>query len=169
MQICQHLTGLQLFARLFETLSVTRLIYCCFTWSIYRGWCHSGCEQPGMTRCGSRNQHRPTCQKKWPRVAARSPVPIATGERLCTKYEFAGYCAVAQPPITTESGTSRGHFLGQENSRHCRDLLCADSTASLLRASGGGRQYSTGHATPNFLILESIQKMDGFHASLLHP
>jgi len=23
-------------------------------------------------------------------------------------------------------------------------------------------------ATPNFLILESIQKMDGFHASLLH-
>ena len=104
-----------------------------------------------MTRCGSRNQHRPTCQKKWPRSppVARYPLPLANG--FAPNMNLPGYCAVAQRPYYNRIWAGLGYFGSQENSRHCRDLLCADRTASLLRASGGGRQYSTGHRDPKFL------------------
>ena len=102
------------------------------------------------------------------KVAARSPVPIATGERLCTKYEFARVLRCGQRPYYNQIWAGPGYFGSQENSRHCRDLLCADRTASLLWAMVAAANIQLATATPNFLILESIQKMDGFHASLLH-
>ena len=46
----------------------------------------------------------PDMPEEMAKVAARSPVPIATGERLCTKYEFArvlrcGAAAILQPNL----------------------------------------------------------------------
>ena len=47
------------------------------------------------------------------KVAARSSVPIATGERLCTKYEFArvlrcGAAAILQPNLGRAGGILEG-------------------------------------------------------------
>ena len=102
------------------------------------------------------------------RVAAASPVPIAAGERLATKAEFAtllraGGAGILQPSLGRVGG-----------------LLEARKVAVL--AEGFGAQVAPhlyagpiacaaaiqlGLTIPNFLILETIGAGAGFHAELL--
>lgn len=69
--------------------------------------------------------------------------------------------------FTAESWACWRGFRRQENCHHCRALLCADYPASLLRPVVAAANIQLATSIPNFLILESIQKMDGFHAALL--
>jgi len=101
-------------------------------------------------------------------VAAQSPVPIATGERLTTKYEFARVLE------------ARGASIVQPDLGRAGGLLEGKKIASLAEAFGAqvaphcyhgpiglAANIQLATCTPNFLILECIQDVSAFHAELL--
>jgi L-alanine-DL-glutamate epimerase-like enolase superfamily enzyme len=111
----------------------------------------------------------PDMPEEMAKVAARSPVPIATGERLCTKYEFArvlrcGAAAILQPNLGRAGGILEAKKIAAIAETYYAQIAPHLYCGPVVAAAN--IQLAT--ATPNFLILESIQKMDGFHASLLH-
>ena len=110
----------------------------------------------------------PDMPEEMAKVAARSPVPIATGERLCTKYEFArvlrcGAAAILQPNLGRAGGILEAKKIAAIAETYYAQIAPHLYCGPIVAAAN--IQLAT--ATPNFLILESIQKMDGFHASLL--
>ncbi len=102
------------------------------------------------------------------RVARATSIPIATGERLCTKYEFARVledraAAILQPNLGRVGG-----------------LLEAKKIAALAEVHGaqiaphlycgpivGAANIQLATCIPNFLILEGIETWGGFHGALL--
>ena len=102
------------------------------------------------------------------KVAAQSPVPIATGERLTTKYEFARVlearaAAIVQPDLGRAGGLLEGKKIaslaeafGAQIAPHCYHGPIGLAANIQLAA-----------CSPNFLILECIQDVSGFHAELL--
>ena len=110
----------------------------------------------------------PDMPEEMAKVAARSSVPIATGERLCTKYEFArilrcGAAAVLQPNLGRAGGILEGRKIAAIAETYYAQIAPHLYCGPVVAAAN--IQLAT--AIPNFLILESIQKMDGFHATLL--
>ena len=104
------------------------------------------------------------------RICARSPVTIATGERLTTPFEFATAldCGVGivQPALGRAGGLRAGKKIAAlAEVRHAQiapHLYCGpvEALANIQLAA----------SCPNFLLLESIGEMRGFHAELLsHP
>ena len=101
-------------------------------------------------------------------VAAESPVPIAGGERLTTKAEFAtllraGGVGVLQPSLGRVGGllearkiAAMAEGFGAQVAPHLYAGPIAWAAAIQLAAS-----------IPNFLILETIGTGGGFHAELL--
>ncbi len=102
------------------------------------------------------------------RVAQRTSIPIATGERLCTKYEFARILE------------SQAAAILQLNLGRVGGLLEAKKIAGMAEISHvqiaphlycgpivGAANIQLATCSPNFLILESIERWDGFHADLL--
>ena len=102
------------------------------------------------------------------KVAAQSPVPIATGERLTTKYEFARVleargAAIVQPDLGRSGGLLEGKKIaalaeafGAQVAPHCYH-----------GPIGLAANIQLATCSPNFLILECIQDVSGFHADLL--
>jgi galactonate dehydratase len=101
-------------------------------------------------------------------VAARSPVPVATGERLTTKYEFARLLE------------ARAASIIQPNLGRCGGLLEGKKIAGLAEAFGAqlaphcyngpiglAANIQLAACSPNFLIIETIEQCGGFHADLL--
>jgi len=102
------------------------------------------------------------------RVARKTSIPLATGERLATKWEYArvlehGAAAILQP-----------------NLGRCGGLLEAKKIAALAEVYGaelaphhyggpliGAANVQLAACIPNFLILEGIRRWDGFQAELL--
>lgn len=102
------------------------------------------------------------------KVARATSIPIATGERLTSKYEFhrvleAGAASIIQPDLG-----------------RCGGLLEGKKIASLAEAYGAqvaphmycgpivfAANVQLSACSPNFLILESIRDGGGFHAKLL--
>ena len=110
----------------------------------------------------------PDMPEEMAKVAARSSVPIATGERLCTKYEFArvlrcGAAAILQPNLGRAGGILEGRKIAAIAETYYAQIAPHLYCGPVVAAAN--IQLAT--AIPNFLILESIQKMDGFHAKLL--
>ena len=110
----------------------------------------------------------PDMPEEMAKVAARSSVPIATGERLCTKYEFArvlrcGAAAILQPNLGRAGGILEGRKIAAIAETYYAQIAPHLYCGPVVAAAN--IQLAT--AIPNFLILESIQKMDGFHAELL--
>ena len=110
----------------------------------------------------------PDMPEEMAKVAARSSVPIATGERLCTKYEFArvlrcGAAAILQPNLGRAGGILEGRKIAAIAETYYAQIAPHLYCGPVVAAAN--IQLAT--AIPNFLILESIQKMDGFHAQLL--
>ena len=110
----------------------------------------------------------PDMPEEMANVAARSSVPIATGERLCTKYEFArvlrcGAAAILQPNLGRAGGILEGRKIAAIAETYYAQIAPHLYCGPVVAAAN--IQLAT--AIPNFLILESIQKMDGFHATLL--
>ena len=102
------------------------------------------------------------------RVAKKTSIPIATGERLTTKYEFArilekGAATILQPALGRVGGILEAKKIaGMAEASYAQiapHLYCGpiEGAANI--------QLST--CSPNFLILEGIQRWDGFHAKIL--
>jgi len=110
----------------------------------------------------------PDMPEEMAKVAAATSIPVATGERLCTKYEFArvlrcGAAAILQPNLGRAGGILEGRKIAAIAETHYAQIAPHLYCGPVVAAAN--IQLAT--AIPNFLILESIQKMDGFHADLL--
>ena len=102
------------------------------------------------------------------RVARSTTIPIATGERLSSKYEFAGIlqkqaAAILQPALGRSggileakkiAGIAEAHFAQIAPHLYCGPIEAAANI-----------QIDT--CSPNFLIQESIETLRGFHAKIL--
>ena len=102
------------------------------------------------------------------RVAAKTRIPIAAGERVTTKSEF--------HKLLTTGGVS----ILQMNLGRCGGLLEAKKIASLAEAYyaqiaphlyngpiGAAASFQLAACSPNFLIQESIETWGGFHSEVL--
>jgi len=102
------------------------------------------------------------------KVAGKTSIPIATGERLTTKYEFSrvletGAASILQPALGRVGGILEAKKIaGMAEASYAQiapHLYCGpiEGAANI--------QLST--CSPNFLMLEGIQRWDGFHAEIL--
>ncbi len=102
------------------------------------------------------------------KVARATSIPISAGERLTTKYEFhqllkLGAASIIQPDLGRSGGlleTKKIAALAEVyHALVAPHLYCGPVVAA------ANIQLAT--CTPNFLILETIQGWQGFHAKLL--
>jgi len=102
------------------------------------------------------------------KVARKTSIPIATGERLTTKYEFArvletGAASILQPALGRVGGILEAKKIaGMAEASYAQiapHLYCGPIE--------GAANIQLSACSPNFLILEGIQRWDGFHAELL--
>lgn len=101
-------------------------------------------------------------------VARRSTIPIATGERLTTKYEFArvlelGAASILQPDLGRVGGLLEAKKIAGMAEAHYAQI------APHLFAGpvSGAAAIQLAACCPNFLILEGIERWDGFQAELV--
>jgi galactonate dehydratase len=102
------------------------------------------------------------------RVARATSIPIATGERLTTKYEFArvlqaGAASILQLDLGRSGGLLEGKKIAALAETHYAQIAPHLYCGPVVGAAN--IQLST--CSPNFLILEGIQDWSGFHADLL--
>ncbi|MGH3651250.1 MAG: mandelate racemase/muconate lactonizing enzyme family protein [Acidimicrobiia bacterium] len=102
------------------------------------------------------------------RVAAATSIPIATGERLTTKTEFArvleaGAASIVQPNLGRAGGILEGKKIATiaeaHNAQIAPHLYCGPIV--------GAANVQLATCSPNFLILESILDWGGFHSEIL--
>jgi galactonate dehydratase len=102
------------------------------------------------------------------RVARSTTIPIATGERLASKYEFAGIlqkqaASILQPALGRSGGILEAKKIAGIAEAHYAQiaphLYCGPIEAA------ANIQIDT--CSPNFLIQESIETLCGFHAEIL--
>ncbi len=101
-------------------------------------------------------------------VARATSVPVATGERLVTKYEFArvlacGAASILQPALGRVGGILEAKKIAAMAEAHYAQmaphLYCGPVE--------GAANVQLAACIPNFLILESIERWDGFHGQLV--
>jgi len=106
----------------------------------------------------------PDSPEEMAKVARATSIPIATGERLTTKYDFSrlmncGAAAILQMNLGRVeakkiAGMAEAHHVQIAPHLYCGPIVGA-ANAQLAACS------------PNFLILESIERWQGFHADIL--
>jgi galactonate dehydratase len=110
----------------------------------------------------------PDAPEEMARVARGTRIPIATGERLATKYDFArllqaGSAAILQMNLGRVGGILEAKKItGMAEVYHVQiapHLYCGPVV--------GAANIQLATCSPNFLILESIERWDGFHAEIL--
>jgi galactonate dehydratase len=110
----------------------------------------------------------PDAPEEMARVARATTIPIATGERLATKYDFArllaaGSAAILQMNLGRVGGLLEAKKIaGMAEVQHVQvapHVYCGPVVAA------ASIQLAT--CSPNFLIQESIERWQGFHADLL--
>jgi 2-dehydro-3-deoxyphosphogalactonate aldolase len=110
----------------------------------------------------------PEVPEEMARVARHTSIPIATGERLATKYEFArvlecGAASILQMALGRVGGLLEAKKIAGMAETHYAQiaphLYCGPIE--------GAANIQISACTPNFLILESIQTWGGFHAAIL--
>lgn len=102
------------------------------------------------------------------KVARATPIPIATRERLCGTSEFsavinAGAAAIVQPNMGRSGGMRESIKIAALAA--VRHVMVAPHLYCGPIVAAANIQFAT--AISNFLILESIHKMDGFYNLLL--
>ena len=101
-------------------------------------------------------------------VAAQSTVPIATGERLTTKYEFARVLeARAASIIQLNLGRAGGLLEGKKIAALAEAFGAQIAPHCYNGPIGLAANMQLATCSPNFLIIESIMDNSGFHADLL--
>ncbi len=110
----------------------------------------------------------PENKKEMGRVAHSTTIPVATGERLATKYEFAELfdrqaAAIIQPALGRVGGILEAKKIAGMAEAHYAELAPHLYCGPIEAAAN----IQIGTCSPNFLIQESIETFDGFHAELL--
>jgi galactonate dehydratase len=101
-------------------------------------------------------------------VARATTIPIATGERLTTKYEFARVLAMGAANILQMNLGRVGGILEAKKVAAIAEVHYAQIAPHLYCGPiVGAANIQLATCIPNFLILESIQRWGGFHAQLL--
>jgi L-alanine-DL-glutamate epimerase-like enolase superfamily enzyme len=101
-------------------------------------------------------------------VARATSIPIAAGERLATKYEFARLLATGAASILQLNLGRVGGLLEAKKIAGMAEAHYAQIAPHLYCGPiVGAANIHLSAASPNFLILESIERWDGFHARLL--
>ena len=110
----------------------------------------------------------PDAPDEMAKVARGTSIPIATGERLTTKYDFArllnaGAAAILQLNLGRVGGLLEAKKIaGMAEVYHAQiapHLYCGPIV--------GAANIQLATCTPNFLILEGIETWGGFHAEIL--
>ena len=102
------------------------------------------------------------------RVARQTSIPIATGERLTTKYEFARVLEHQAASILQMALGRVGGLLEAKKIAGLAETYYAQIAPHLYCGPiEGAANIQISTCTPNFLILESIRTWGGFHAELL--
>ncbi len=110
----------------------------------------------------------PEMPEEMARVARQTSIPIATGERLTTKYEFARVLQLQAASILQMALGRVGGLLEAKKIAGMAETHYAQIAPHLYCGPVEGAaniQLST--CSPNFLIQESIQTWGGFHAEIL--
>ena len=101
-------------------------------------------------------------------VARATTIPIATGERLATKYEFARVLASGAANILQMDLGRVGGLLEAKKIAALGEVHYAQIAPHLYCGPiVGAANIQIATCSPNFLILESILRWDGFQAQLL--
>ncbi len=101
-------------------------------------------------------------------VARGTSIPIATGERLTTKYEFARVLACGAANILQINLGRVGGILEAKKIAALAEVHYAQIAPHLYCGPVvGAANIQIATCSPNFLILESIQQWGGFHAKIL--
>jgi len=110
----------------------------------------------------------PEVPEEMARVARQTTIPIATGERLTTKYEFARVLETQAASIIQMALGRVGGLLEAKKIASLAETHYAQIAPHLYCGPiEGAANIQISACTPNFLILESIQTWGGFHADLL--
>ena len=101
-------------------------------------------------------------------MARATSIPIATGERLTTKYEFArvleaGAASILQPNLGRAGGMLEAKKIAGMAEAHYAQVAPHLYNGPVI----GAANVQLATCMPNFLILEGIERWDGFHAQLL--
>jgi len=101
-------------------------------------------------------------------VARATSIPIATGERLTTKYEFARVLELRAASILQMALGRVGGLLEAKKIAGMAEAHYAQIAPHLYCGPvEGAANVQLAACSPNFLILESIQTWSGFHAKIL--
>ena len=101
-------------------------------------------------------------------VARGTRIPIATGERLTTKYEFARVLASGAANILQLNLGRVGGILEAKKVAALAEVHYAQIAPHLYCGPVvGAANIQIAACSPNFLILEGIQQWGGFHADIL--
>jgi galactonate dehydratase len=102
------------------------------------------------------------------RVARATSLPVATGERLCTKYEFARVLQDGAAAILQLNLGRVGGLLEAKKIAAMAEVYSAQIAPHLYCGPiVGAANIQLAACTPTFLILEGIETWGGFHAKLL--
>jgi 2-dehydro-3-deoxyphosphogalactonate aldolase len=110
----------------------------------------------------------PDAPEEMAKVARATSIPVAAGERLATKYDFArmiesGAAAILQMNLGRVGGLLEAKKIaGMAETRHLQiapHLYCGPVV--------GAANIQLATCSPNFLILESIEDWGGFHSQIL--
>ena len=110
----------------------------------------------------------PDAPEEMAKVARATRIPIAAGERLTTKYDFArlleaGAAAILQMNLGRSGGILEAKKIAAlAEVRHAQiapHLYCGPVV--------GAANIQLAACSPNFLILEGIERWQGFHAQIL--
>ncbi len=110
----------------------------------------------------------PEVPEEMARVARQTSIPIATGERLTTKYEFARVLQLQAASILQMALGRVGGLLEAKKIAGMAEAHYAQIAPHLYCGPiEGAANIQLAACSPNFLILESIQTWGGFHAEIL--
>lgn len=110
----------------------------------------------------------PGQHKAMAQVAAKTSIPVATGERLTSKYEFHALLDAGAASILQMNLGRVGGILEAKKIAGMAEAYYAQIAPHLYNGPvGAAASVQLAAATPNFLIQESIMTWDGFHADVL--
>ncbi len=110
----------------------------------------------------------PENAREMARVARQTTVPVATGERLTTKYEFARVLEEQAASILQMALGRVGGLLEAKKIAGMAETYYAQIAPHLYCGPiEGAANAQISACSPNFLILESIKTWGGFHSEIL--
>ena len=110
----------------------------------------------------------PDAPEEMAKVARATSIPVACGERLVTKYEFGRLLKCGGAAILQMNLARVGGLLEAKKIASMAEVDHVQIAPHLYNGPvAGADNVQLGTCSPNFLIQESIERWDGFHALIL--